>query len=178
MSSVKANFIKIKVLAALILKHNWRSMNWWIIVSNGRVSEEEHYISGSPAAISLWSASTTIKIGCHYSPQSLSTAAIRIHHQLPPRSWSTTTITNTIKDPPLRSLIYDPQIIINDVAAATVLDLRTIRQRDSGEEFKTVTCIDEIWISFMWSGWRRGRRRWEEKLWVSCVPRPSRPIAA
>ena len=47
MSSVKENIIKIKVLAALIgvniLKHNWRSMNWWIIVSNGRVSEEEYY---------------------------------------------------------------------------------------------------------------------------------------
>ena len=66
MSSVNENIIKIKVLAALIgvniLKNNWRSMNWRIIVSNGRVSEEEHYISGSPAAISLWSAATTIMI--------------------------------------------------------------------------------------------------------------------
>ena len=57
MSSVKENIIKIKVLAALIgvniLKNNWRSMNWRIIVSNGRVSEEEHYISGSPAATTI-----------------------------------------------------------------------------------------------------------------------------
>ena len=47
MSSVKENIIKIKVLAALIgvniLKNNWRSMNWRIIVSNGWVSEEEYY---------------------------------------------------------------------------------------------------------------------------------------
>ena len=82
---------------------------------------------------------------------------------------------SAILDPPLRSLICDPQIIIHDVATAVALDLRTIRQRDSGEEVKSVTCIDEILISFMWSGWRRGRRSWEEKLWVSCVPRPSRP---
>ena len=38
MSSVKENIIKIKVLAALIgvniLKNNWRSMNWRIIVSS------------------------------------------------------------------------------------------------------------------------------------------------
>ena len=61
MSSVKENIIKIKVLAALIgvniLKNNWRSVNWRIIVSNGRVSEEEYYISGS-----LWSAATSIMI--------------------------------------------------------------------------------------------------------------------
>ena len=54
MSSVKENIIKIKVLAALIgvniLKNNWRWMNWRIIVSNG-VSEEEYYISVSPAII-------------------------------------------------------------------------------------------------------------------------------
>ena len=54
MSSVKENIFKIKVLAAVIgvniLKNNWRSMNWRIIVNNGRVSEEEYDISGSPAA--------------------------------------------------------------------------------------------------------------------------------
>ena len=69
-------------------------MNWWIIVSNGRVSEEKYHISSSLVVIIVhgeqpprsWS---TLKIGCHYSPQSLSTAAIRIHHQLPPQSWST-----------------------------------------------------------------------------------------
>ena len=59
MSSVKENIIKIKVLAALIrvniLKHHWRSMNWRIIVSNGRVSEAKYYISGSPAAIIVYS---------------------------------------------------------------------------------------------------------------------------
>ena len=42
-SSVKENIIKIKFLAALIgvniLKNNRRSVNWRIIVSNGRVSE-------------------------------------------------------------------------------------------------------------------------------------------
>ena len=47
MSSVKENIIKIKVLAALIgvniLKNNWRSMKWRIIVSNGRVSEDKDY---------------------------------------------------------------------------------------------------------------------------------------
>ena len=62
-------------------------MNWRIIVSNGRVSEEKYYISGSPAAIIVYGqlpprSWSTIKIGCHYSPQSLSTAAIRIHHHL------------------------------------------------------------------------------------------------
>ena len=71
-------------------------MNRWIIVSNGRVSEEKYYISSSLVVIIVhgqqsprsWS---TITIGCH-SPETLSTAAIRIHHQLPPRSWFTTTI--------------------------------------------------------------------------------------
>ena len=73
---------------------------------------------------------STIKIRCHYSPQSLSTAAIRIHHQLPPRSWSTTTVRcqhdkgSAILDLPLRSLIRDPQVIIHDVATAVALDLR------------------------------------------------------
>ena len=65
-------------------------------------------------------------IGCHYSPQSLSSAATRIHHELPPRSWSTTTARcqhdkgsaiivttsqrdteSAILDPPLRSLIRE-----------------------------------------------------------------------
>ena len=93
---VKQNIIKINVLSALIrvniLLHNWRSMNWWIIVSNGRVSEEKYYISGSPAAIIVhgqqpprsWS---TIKIGCHYSPQSFSTVAFRFHHHLCNKIW-------------------------------------------------------------------------------------------
>ena len=178
MSSVKENIRKIKVLAALIavniLKHNWRSMNWWIIVSNGRVSEEEYYISGSLVVIIVYGQQpprswSTIKIGCHYSPQSLSTAAIRIHHQLPPWSGSTTTVrcqqdtgsAITIK-------ISESTIIIHDVVAAVPLDLRTLRQRDSGEEVKSVTCIDEILISFMWSGWRRGRRSWKEC--VMCPP--------
>ena len=157
MSSVKENIIKIKVLAALIgvniLKNNWRSVNWRIIVSNGRVSEEEHYISGSPAAISLWSAAPTI----------------RIHHQLPPRSWSTTTARcqhdkgsaivvttsqrdteSAILDPPLRSLIRDPQVVLHDAAIAVALDLRTVGQRNSGEEVKSVTCIDLIRISLIW----------------------------
>ena len=101
-------------------------------------------------------------IGCHYSPQSLSSAAIRIHHQLPPRSWSTTTAIrcqhdkgsaiivttsqhdteSAILDPPLRSLIRDPQVVLHDVATAVALDLRTVGQRNSGEEVKSVTCID------------------------------------
>ena len=156
MSSVKENIRKIKVLAALIavniLKHNWRSMNWWIIVSNGRVSEEKYYISSSPAAIIVYvqlppRSWSTIKIGCHYSPQSLSTAAMRIHHQLSPRSWSTTIIRCQHDT---GSAILDPQIIIHDVATAVALDLWTIRQRDSGEEVKSVTCIDEIGISLIW----------------------------
>ena len=122
-------------------------MNWRIIVSNGRVSEEEYYISGSSAAIIVYGqlpprSWSTIKIGCYHSPQSLSTAAIRIHHQLRPRSWSTTiircqqdkgsaiiiTISQhdtefAILDPPLWSLRRDPQIIIH-VATAGALDLR------------------------------------------------------
>ena len=137
MSSVKENIIKIKVLAGVnILKNNWRSMNWRIIVSIGRVSEEEYYMSGSPAIIIVYG-------------------------QLPPRSWSTTTVRcqhdkgsaiiitisqhdteSAILDPPLRTLIRDPQVIIHDVATAVALDLRTIRKRDSGEEVKSVTCID------------------------------------
>ena len=157
-----------------ILKNNWRSMNWQIIVSNGRVSEEEYYISGSPAIIIVYGqlpprSWSTIKIGCHYSPQSLSSATIRIHHQLPPRSWSTTTVRcqhdkgsaiiitisqhdteYAILDPPLRSLIRNPQVVLHDVEAAVALDLRTIGQRNSGEEVKSVTCIDEIWISLIW----------------------------
>ena len=97
----KAEHHQDKGLAALIrvniLKHNWRSMDWWIIVNNGWVSEAKYYISGSPAAIIVYGqlpsrSWSTIKIRCHYSPQSLSTAAIKIHHQLPPWSWSTTII--------------------------------------------------------------------------------------
>ena len=137
-----------------ILKNNWRSMNWRIIVSNGRVSEEEYYISGSLLPPRSWST-----IGCHYSPQSLSSAAIRIHHQLPPRSRSTTTARcqhdkgsaiivttsqhdteSAILDPLLWSLIRDPQVVLHDVATAVALDLRTVGQRNSGEEVKSVTC--------------------------------------
>ena len=150
-------------------------MNWWIIVSNGRVSEEKYYISRSPAAIIVhgqqppWSWSTIKIDGCHHSPQSLSSAAIRIHHQLPPRSWSTSTVRcqhdtgsaiiitisqhdteSAILDPPLRSVIRDPLIILHVVAAAAAPDLGTIRQRDSGEEIKSATCIDEILIYLMW----------------------------
>ena len=116
-------------------------MNWRIIVSNGRVSEEKYYISGSPATIIVYG-------------------------QLLPRSWSTTIVRGQrdkgsaiiitisqhdtesgILDPTLRSLIRDPQVIIHDVATAVALDLRTIGQRDSGEEVKSLTCVDEIWIS-------------------------------
>ena len=156
MSSVKENSSKIKVLAALIgvniLKHNWRSMNWWIIVSNGRVSEEKYYISGSPAAISLCSAATTIMIH-----QSRSDSTIAHSHCPVPPLGSAIIITisqhdteSAIQDPPLRSVVHDPQIIIHDVVTAAALDLQTIRQRDSGEEVKSLTCIDEILISLMW----------------------------
>ena len=81
-------------------------------------------------------------IGCHYSPQSLSSAAIRIHHELPPRSWSTTTARcqhdrgsaifvttsqhdteSAILDPPLRSLIRDPQVVLHDVAKLRVIQV-------------------------------------------------------
>ena len=101
-------------------------------------------------------------IGCQYSPQSLSSAAMRIHHELPPRSWSTTTAIrcqhdrgsaifvmtsqhdteSAILDPPLQSLIHDPQVVLHDVATAVALDLRTVGQSNSGEEVKAVTCID------------------------------------
>ena len=109
-------------------------------------------------------------IGCQYSPQSLSSAATRIHHELPPRSRSTTTAircqhdrgsaifvmtsqhdTESAKlDPPLRSLIRDPQVVLHDAAIAVALDLRTVGQRNSGEEVKSVTCIDLIRISLIW----------------------------
>ena len=120
-------------------------------------------ISISPSAIIVygqqpvrsWSA---IEIGCHCSPLSLSTAAIRIHHQLPPRPWSTTIIRCqhdkgsgiilTISRHDTESAILDPlerddlwyaiQVLIHDVATAAALDLRTIRQKDSGEEVKSV----------------------------------------
>ena len=114
-----------------------------------------------------WSWST---IGCQYSPQSLSSAATRIHHELPPRSRSTTTAIrcqhdrgssifvvtsqhdteSAILDPPLRSLIRDPQVVLHDAAIAVALDLRTVGQRNSGEEVKSVTCIDLIRISLIW----------------------------
>ena len=77
MSSVKENIRKIKVLAALIggniLKNNWRSMNWRIIEYLRRNTRYQ----GVLLHHSLCSAATTIRI--HYRPQSLSTAAIRIH---------------------------------------------------------------------------------------------------
>ena len=117
-----------------ILKHNWQSMNWRIIVSNGRVSEEKYYISGSPAVIIVYGQlppRSWSTIGCHYSSPPLSITGIRIRHQRPPR-------------------LFDPQIIIHDVATAGALDLRPIRQRACGEEVKSVRCIDEIWISLIW----------------------------
>ena len=109
-------------------------------------------------------------IGCQYSPQSLSSAATRIHHELPPRSRSTTTAIrcqhdrgsaifvmtsqhdteSAILDPPLRSLIRDPQVVLHDAAIAVALDLRTVGQRNSREEVKSVTCIDLIRISLIW----------------------------
>ena len=44
-------------------------------------------------------------------------------------------------DPPLRSLIRDPQVVL-DAAIAVALDLRTVGQRNSGEEVKAVSCND------------------------------------
>ena len=129
-------------------------MNLWIIVSNGRVSEEKYiyidiyiwyisiyisisiyrYISSSLVVIIVYGqlpprSWSTIKIGCHYSPQSWSTISCHLNRGPPPLSDA-----NTIQDLPLQSwsLIRDPQIIIHDVAAAAALDLQTIRQRDSG----------------------------------------------
>ena len=50
---------------------------------------------------------------------------------------------SAILDPPLRSLMRrDPQVVLHDVAIAVALDLRTVGQRNSGEEVKAVTCID------------------------------------
>ena len=89
-------------------------------------------------------------------PQLGSTISCHLDRGPPPLSESAIIVTisqhdteSTILDPPLRSLICDPQIIIHDVAAAAALDLRTIRQRDSGEEVESVTCIDEILIYLM-----------------------------
>ena len=85
------------------LWHHGRSMNWWIIVSNGRVSEEKYSITSSLVVIAVhvqqpprsW---TTIKIGCHYSPQSLSTISCHLSRGPPPLSDA-----NTIQDPLLLS---------------------------------------------------------------------------
>ena len=141
MSSVKENIIKIKVLAALIgvniLKNNWRSMN------DGLLSVMVEYLRRNTIyqGVLLQSVYGQLPprswstIRCHYSAQSLSSAAIRIHHQLPPRSWSTTTARcqhdkgsaivvttsqhdteSAILDPPLRYLIRDPQVVLHDVA--------------------------------------------------------------
>ena len=49
---------------------------------------------------------------------------------------------SAILDPPLQSLIRDPQVVLHDVAIAVALDLQTVGQRNSGEEVKAVTCID------------------------------------
>ncbi|CAB1448940.1 unnamed protein product [Pleuronectes platessa] len=75
----------------------------------------------------------------------------RTHHEPPPRSWSTaraqcqhdtgsatsTTISplnseSATLDPILRPLVRDPQTAIHG-AATEALDLRVIKQRDSGE---------------------------------------------
>ena len=49
---------------------------------------------------------------------------------------------SAILDPPLRSLIRDPQVVLHDAAIAVALDLRTVGQRNSGEEVKAVSCND------------------------------------
>ncbi|CAB1441784.1 unnamed protein product [Pleuronectes platessa] len=75
----------------------------------------------------------------------------RTHHEPPPRSWSTaraqcqrdtgsatsTTISphdseSATMDPPPRPPVHDPQTAIHG-AATEALDLRVIKQRDSGE---------------------------------------------
>ena len=175
-------------------------MNWWIIVSNGRVSEEKLYISSIVVIIvhiqqppRSWS---TIKIGSHYSPQSLSTAAIRIHHQLPPWSWSITTIRcqhdkgsaiiitislhdteSGMLDPSLRSLICDPQIIIHDVATAAALDLRTKCKRTPGKKSSQQHVL--MRYSFLWCVKEGGE---EGEAWkrnsVCHVSQHSIPVAA
>ena len=49
---------------------------------------------------------------------------------------------SAILDPLLRSLIRDPQVVLHDAAIAVALDLRTVGQRNSGEEVKAVSCND------------------------------------
>ena len=49
---------------------------------------------------------------------------------------------SAILDPPLRCLIRDPQVVLHDAAIAVALDLRTVGQRNSGEEVKAVSCND------------------------------------
>ncbi|CAB1424563.1 unnamed protein product [Pleuronectes platessa] len=89
----------------------------------------------------------------HSSPQSPSTAA-RTRCQRDTGSAITTTISphdteSATLDPPPQRPMRDPQTAIHG-AATEALDLRVIKQRDSGEE-----------------GW--GWRSWKEKLLVSCV---------
>ncbi|CAB1428876.1 unnamed protein product [Pleuronectes platessa] len=71
----------------------------------------------------------------HSSPQSSSTAT---HHEPPPRSWSNAR-TRCQRDtgsatlgPPPRPPVRDQQTAIHG-AATEALDLRVIKQRDSGE---------------------------------------------
>ena len=49
---------------------------------------------------------------------------------------------SAILDPLLRSLIRDPQVVLHNAAIAVALDLRTVGQRNSGEEVKAVSCND------------------------------------
>ena len=55
-------------------------------------------------------------------------------------------------DPRFVITIYDSgsTIIIHNVAAAAAMDLQTIKQKDSREEVKSVTSIDETLIYSMW----------------------------
>ena len=140
-----------------------------VTVCNGQVSEEKYYISSSLVVIIVWSAATTIMIHhqdqmpllstvmnpCrHQDPPSAATSIVVHHHYQMPTRYR---IRHYYHDRPARyrirhtgstikSTISDTRstIIIHDVAAAAALDLRTIRQMDSGEEVKSVTCIDEI----------------------------------
>ena len=52
---------------------------------------------------------------------------------------------NTIHDPPIKSAITISDLPSgHDVAVTAVLDLLTIKHKDSGEDVKSVICIDEL----------------------------------
>ncbi|CAB1449413.1 unnamed protein product [Pleuronectes platessa] len=78
---------------------------------------------------------STIQTRRHSSPQSppdWSTARAQCQRDTGSATSTTISPESTTMDPPPRSPVYDPQTAIHG-AATEALDLRVIKQRDSGE---------------------------------------------